>query len=153
MSIVKRILFIFLAVFIILQFFRGTPPEFRDENPSDLINNEVIASEVSTMLRSACYDCHSMESVYPWYSYVTPVSWFLFDHVADGRDELNFSEWSEMSKKKQLHKLEEVSEMVLEEEMPLSSYLPLHPEAKLSAEQRKQISDWAMGLASEIQQR
>lgn len=145
-KIVKPILLVLIGALVILQFFRGTPPEVRIENPEDLIANEIVSAEVATLLRSACYDCHSMESKYPWYSYVTPVSWFMYGHIRHAREELNFSNWTTMSEKRQLHKLEEISEEVMEGEMPLPSYTPMHPEAKLTKEQREMISDWAKGL-------
>lgn len=137
---------ILAAAVIILQFFRGTPPEVRADNPGDLFANEMVDAEVATLIRNACYDCHSMETKYPWYTYVTPLSWWVFDHVEHGREELNFSEWAGMSIKRKNHKLEEISEETLEGEMPLESYTPLHPEAQLTDEQRQLISDWALSM-------
>ncbi len=137
---------ILAAAVIILQFFRGTPPEVRANNPGDLFANEMVDAEVATLIRNACYDCHSMETKYPWYTYVTPLSWWVFDHVEHGREELNFSEWAGMSIKRKNHKLEEISEETLEGEMPLESYTPLHPEAQLTDEQRQLISDWALSM-------
>ena len=145
-KIVKPSLMVLAGILVVLQFFRGTPPEVRIDNPNDLIANEIVSAEVATLLRTACYDCHSRESNYPWYSNVTPVSWFMYDHIRHAREELNFSDWATMSKKRKLHKLEEISEEVMEGEMPLPSYTPMHPEAKLTIEQRKLISDWAMEL-------
>ncbi|MEQ6168216.1 heme-binding domain-containing protein [Ekhidna sp. MALMAid0563] len=143
---IKPALLILLGAFIILQFFRGTPPEVRTDNPNDIIAHEVIDAEVATLLRNACYDCHSMESNYPWYTYITPLSWWIFEHVEHGREELNFSEWASFSMKRKLHKLEEISEETLEGEMPLESYTPVHAEAQLTDEQRQLISDWALGM-------
>ncbi|WP_420576772.1 heme-binding domain-containing protein [Ekhidna sp.] len=143
---IKPALMILAAAVIILQFFRGTPPEVRANNPGDLFANEMVDAEVATLIRNACYDCHSMETKYPWYTYVTPLSWWVFDHVEHGREELNFSEWAGMSIKRKNHKLEEISEETLEGEMPLESYTPLHPEAQLTDEQRQLISDWALSM-------
>lgn len=151
MNLTKKILPGLLVVFILLQLFRGTPPEIRSDNPNDIIIQEEVSLEVATLLKSACYDCHSMESVYPWYSYITPVSWFLFDHVEDGRSELNFSEWGTMTTKRKLHKLKELVEEVEEGEMPLKSYLPMHPEARLSSDQRDQIIAWAKEISLSIE--
>ena len=153
MNLMKKVLFGLLAIFILLQLFRGTPPEVRKDNPDDIALQEELSPEVATLLKSACYDCHSMESVYPWYSYITPVSWFLFDHVEDGRSELNFSEWGTMTAKRKLHKLKELSEEVEEGEMPLKSYTPIHPEARLTSAQRNQIIAWASELSHSIENR
>ena len=146
---IKPALMILAAAAIILQFFRGTPPEVREDNPGDLFANEVVDAEVATLIRNACYDCHSNETKYPWYTYVTPLSWWVFDHVEHGREELNFSEWTSMSLKRKNHKLEEISEETLEGEMPLESYTPLHAEAQLTDEQRELISDWALSMMTE----
>lgn len=140
---IRKIL-IGLAVIVVgLQFFRGTPPEVMNENSGDLLANYEISPEVENILKSACYDCHSNETHYPWYSYVTPVSWFLFKHIREGRDELNFSEWSTMRGSRQIRKLKEIGEEVSEGGMPLKSYTIIHGSARLTPEQREMITNWA----------
>ena len=94
------------------------------------------------MLRSACYDCHSHETSYPWYSNLAPVSWWLKNHVNEGREHLNFSVWADYNAKKADHKLEECFEEVAKEGMPLKSYPLTHPEARLSEEQRAKLVTW-----------
>ncbi len=140
---VKKILIVAAALVVILQFFRGAPPEVSDENPEDLFASAELSPEVSAVLRAACYDCHSNETVYPWYSYITPFSWFIFDHIRHGRDELNFSEWASMPQRRQKRKLKELVEEVEEGEMPLKSYTPLHSDARLSDEQKALLIEWA----------
>ncbi len=140
---VKKILIVLAGLVLILQFFRGSAPEVTDVNPDDLLATADISPEVTDILRAACYDCHSNETRYPWYSYVTPLSWFIFDHVRHGRDELNFSEWASMPQRRQKRKLKELIEEVEEGEMPLKSYTPLHSEARLSDEQKALLIEWA----------
>ena len=147
----RKILIVIGVLIIGLQFFRGNPPEVNNENPGDILLTEAIDGELAITLRQACYDCHSMESRYPWYTYVTPVSWFVFGHVEKGRKELNFSEWSTMSQRRQLRKLEELVEEVGEGEMPLPSYTLIHGEARLTAAQRQAIGEWAKELSRKIQ--
>ena len=99
--------------------------------------------EVAAVLRRACYDCHSNETVWPWYSYVAPVSWLVAHDVEEGRHSLNFSTWGEGSAKRQAHEREEVWEMVESGEMPLWFYVPLHPEAKLADADRAVLRAWS----------
>ncbi|OFZ52417.1 MAG: cytochrome C [Bacteroidetes bacterium RIFCSPHIGHO2_02_FULL_44_7] len=141
-KIFKRILLVLLLVFIVMQFFRAD----RD-NPKFEVSNDFIAitdppKEIESLLRNACYDCHSNETRYPWYSNVAPISWWLQDHVEEGREHLNFSNWGSFVLKKQNHKLHECAEEVEEGEMPLSSYTLTHGDANLSAKQKKDLAEW-----------
>ncbi len=99
--------------------------------------------EVKALLKRACYDCHSNETVWPWYSNVAPISWVVAHDVDEGRRELNFSEWASYEPKRQAHKLEETEEMVEKGEMPLGIYVVLHAEAKLTEAEKKTLIDWA----------
>lgn len=102
-------------------------------------------AEVMALLRPACYDCHSHETVWPWYSRVAPVSWLVASDVWEGRKHLNFSRWGEMSPAAEAKQRKEIREAVNEEEMPPWVYLLNHPEAKLSKEQRRRLTNWAAG--------
>jgi len=103
-----------------------------------------IPASVSAVLRHSCYDCHSNETQWPWYSYVAPVSWMLSHHVHEGRDHLNFSAWNGLSTEQQSLIASEVWEEVSEGEMPPRSYLLLHPNAKLGAAEMEQLRNWSM---------
>lgn len=102
-----------------------------------------VSSEIANVLRTSCYDCHSNETVWPWYTRLAPASWLISRDVKKGRDELNFSEWRDYSDRRKDHKLEEVEEMVSEGEMPLWFYLPLHRDARLSDEEKQALIDWS----------
>lgn len=93
--------------------------------------------EIKAILKRSCYDCHSHETVWPWYSQVAPVSWLLAWDVTEGRGELNFSTWNRYSSKKISKKMKEIVEELKEGEMPPRFYLPLHPEAGLSESDRQ----------------
>jgi len=94
------------------------------------------------LFKSACYDCHSYETKYPWYSEIAPVSWIVQDHIREGREHINFSEWGNRGKAKRAHALEEMAEETLEGEMPLKGYVLIHEEANLTEDQKRQLVNW-----------
>ena len=109
-------------------------------NPADdFIFNQQVPAEVAQTLKIACYDCHSHESTYPWYTSYAPVSWWIKHHIIEGREHLNFSVWATYSPKKANHKLEECVEMLEEGEMPMSSYTLIHKEAVLTPQQKADL--------------
>ena len=115
------------------------------------VQEEVPASpEVRAVLRCACYDCHSHESTWPWYGYVAPVSWLVARDISEAREHLNFSTWNRLSPEDRAEAFEEAWEEIESGEMPLWFYVPLHPEAKLTAEDRALLRAWsvAQGAAS-----
>jgi hypothetical protein len=116
------------------------------ENPP--VESEVPATEPErALLRRSCYDCHSNETVWPWYSHVAPVSWLLARDVHHAREHVNFSTWNRYDAEKRKHLLEEVWEEVDEGEMPLFFYVPLHPEAKVGAAEKAVIKAWVERLS------
>jgi hypothetical protein len=100
-------------------------------------------AQVDSILRPACYDCHSNETRWPWYSHVAPVSWFVAGHVHEGRGDLNFSEWPAFDFELQANLFHDIEEQVLKGKMPLRSYQLLHPEARLSQRDREVLLRWA----------
>ena len=104
--------------------------------------------EVKAVLKRACYDCHSYETVWPGYSQVAPVSWLLAWDVREGREELNFSTWNRYGEKKRNKMIKEIWEEVEEGEMPPWFYLPLHPEARLSDQDHAVLRAWAASVPS-----
>ncbi|HEY0882144.1 MAG TPA: heme-binding domain-containing protein [Archangium sp.] len=137
MKLFPKVLLAVLAVFLLMQVAR---PE--QTNPP--VTGDVGAPpEVAAILKKACYDCHSNETKWPWYSQVAPVSWLVANHVKDGRKHLNFSEWQGYEDGRKLKKLEETAEEVGEGEMPIPGYSALHAEAKLTDAEKKAIVEWA----------
>lgn len=102
--------------------------------------------QVLAILRRSCFDCHSSETRWPWYSYVAPVSWSVARHVHDGRRSLNFSAWENLPADKQAHAAEEIVEEVAEGEMPLPAYLLAHRDAKVSAADLEVLRRWAAAV-------
>lgn len=133
-----------VALLVLIQFIRPQK-NLSDEGSLDISNKYTITPELRTLLQSACNDCHSNKTTYPWYAEVQPMGWWLNRHVTEGKSELNFSSFTKLPIAVQNHKLEEIKEMVEEKEMPLPSYtwLGLHKEANLSAAQRELIINWA----------
>jgi len=125
------------VVLVLIQFVR---PE--QTNPP--VTGDINAPpEVAKVLRKSCYDCHSNETTWPWYSKVAPVSWLVTRDVNEGRKELNFSEWQSFADKRKDKKFEEIADEVGEGEMPMAIYLPMHPEAKLSDAEKTLLVEWA----------
>lgn len=142
MKILKKIAFLALIVLLVLQFFG---PEKNEGDSTDLqafLTETNPPASVQAALKVACYDCHSSNTRYPWYSNIEPVSYWMASHVNEGKKELNFSEWSSYSWKRKDHKLEEVIEEIEKGHMPIDSYLWTHSDAKLSETQIKEIADW-----------
>lgn len=122
----------------------------RVERTNPPVESEVPApANVHAVLKRACYDCHSNETVWPWYSHVAPASWLVAHDVHEARKHLNFSTWNRYEPKRQARKLNEVWEEVEEGEMPLWYYLPLHRDAVLSAEDRELLRAWATATPME----
>jgi len=127
----------FCVAFIAIQFVpvsRTNPPVQGDFRGS---------TEVVSVLRRACYDCHSNQTVWPWYSRVAPVSWVIAHDVNEGRAELNFSTWDQLSTEKQAKAMKESWKEVAEGEMPTWYYVVLHPEARLSANDQSVLQAWS----------
>jgi len=127
----------FCVAFIAIQFVpvsRSNPPVQGDFRGS---------TEVVSVLRRACYDCHSNQTVWPWYSRVAPVSWVIAHDVTEGRAELNFSTWDQLSTEKQAKAMKESWKEVAEGEMPTWYYVVLHPEARLSANDQSVLQAWS----------
>lgn len=101
------------------------------------------STEVVSVLRRACYDCHSNETAWPWYSRIAPVSWVIAHDVNKGRAALNFSTWNQLSEEKQAEAMNESLEEVAESKMPTWYYVALHPEARLSVTDQSVLRGWS----------
>jgi len=129
--------------FAALQF--TNPPR---TNPAITAGHDLMATnppppEVAALLRNACYDCHSSETHWPWYSYVAPMSWKVVRDVNDARDTMNFSDWPNDDPHRARRRWRRIAEAVEANEMPLSKYTFIHRASRLTAEQRKKLVDWA----------
>jgi hypothetical protein len=139
-----KYLLILLSIFIGLQFFQIPKPSLSSTPETDITNHVEVPENVHNILRKACYDCHSEETRYPWYSYIQPVGWWLKDHMDHGLSHLNFSDFGSYELDKAAHKMEEINDEVHEGEMPLESYTWIHGDARLSSKERKTLTKWAI---------
>jgi hypothetical protein len=138
----KRIVVGFIVVLLFIQLFRIDTTNPKSDPAQDFIYVTKPEKVVADILTRACYDCHSNNSKYPWYSQVAPISWWLKNHINEGREELNFSLWAGFSPKKKDRKMEEAIELVKEGEMPLNTYTWAHKEARLTPEEKTLIVNW-----------
>ncbi len=137
---VHRVLSGAALVMIAIQFVpvpRSNPP----------VESEVPApAPVRAILRRACYNCHSRETVWPWYSRVAPSSWMVAYDVWEGRSDLDFSAWNRIRPDEQAKKIRNIWKEVSEGDMPPWYYLPLHRQAHLSADDRATLREWTAGV-------
>lgn len=142
----KKILLWIVVIFAFMQFIpvdRTNKPVDKKQNFTDVLQSP---KQVQEILKNACYDCHSNEVKYPNYAYVAPISWSVKSHINEGRENVNFSEWTSYNKDQKEHIIDEVIESVESKEMPLKGYVPMHPEANLTDAQRKVFIDYFKGL-------
>ena len=138
----KKTLLILLLILIAIQFIR---PE--KTNPPVNEKTTLKAPEnVMEILKRSCYDCHSNETVWPWYSNIAPLSWSIISHVNDGRKALNFSNWTKIDPKIKEKRIKRAIKTTANGMMPLSTYLWLHEDAKLSKEDKEVLKAWFEGV-------
>lgn len=145
-KVLKAIGWILLIGFIILQFFRPAKNIQAGVAANHISTKFSIPADVNTILDKACNDCHSNNTRYPWYYNIQPVGIWMNNHVEEGKRGLNFSEYTNRRLRYQYHKMEEVIELVNEGGMPLDSYTWTHKDAKLTAEEKTKIVDWAQSV-------
>ncbi len=145
MKLFKRVLLILLIAFVAIQFVRPAKNVSTDKS-KNVATLYAVPANVDAILTKACNDCHSNNTIYPWYAAVQPVTWWLDDHIREGKGHLNFDEYSTYNLRKQYHKMEEVVEQVKEKEMPLNSYTWVHHDAKLTDDERVVLTSWAQSI-------
>ena len=139
-----------LALLILIQFFQ---PEKNDNlvNPqNDIVFKIDMPSPVKKKIVDACYDCHSDKTAYPAYSRVAPVSWLLANHIRKGKEQLNFSEWANYDRKKQIKLLTDICEVITDGEMPLKSYVFMHSKAVISEKELEEICQWTEQASEQV---
>ena len=135
---VSLALLLILAAAQLIQPERVNPPISPERS---VWSDRRVDTRVARILRRACADCHSHETTWPWYSHISPLSWLVARHVERGRAKLNFSNWSGPSS----DQLEEIYDSIAKKKMPLSSYVLIHPDARLSPADRQILTAWVDG--------
>ncbi|WP_299521261.1 heme-binding domain-containing protein [Winogradskyella sp.] len=141
-KLLKKLGLVLLLAFIIAQFFGPEKNEGDIASVNVFLEDTNPPEDVKLILKNACFDCHSDHTRYPWYNNITPVNYWLADHIRHGKGDFNVSKWSEYSDKKKDHKLEELAEEVEERHMPLTSYTWTHGDAKLTDKQIEAVEAW-----------
>ena len=142
MSRFKKTAFAIAIAFIAIQFIQ----------PARNISGHMLATEISKavsvpdsvqmILKRACYDCHSNNTIYPFYAYIQPIGWLLNSHIKEGKSQLNFSDFGSLSKRRQASKLKSIANQIKDESMPLPAYIVLHKNASLRKTDKDLIINW-----------
>jgi hypothetical protein len=146
----RKLKWIFGALVVVFGLIQLTNPA-RTNPPvvNDLSATNAPPPEITALLHAACYDCHSHETKWPLYSRIAPSSWLVVSDVNEGRRHLDFSSWP-TDTAAVAKKLERINEVLDYREMPPKKYTLLHPEARLTDAQRKQLMDWSEAMATKL---
>lgn len=142
MKIIKALLLLLAILFVVIQFFPSGLPENEVEDHRSLSNSGIAGDSIIVLLKNSCYDCHSNQTDFPWYSRVKPVAWFLSNHIKEGKEHLNFSEWQDYSTREKLGLIDDIAEETESGAMPLKSYLIIHRDAKLDEAEISALKKW-----------
>ena len=132
-----------LVVLIVIQFFRPDKNMAPVDPSEDFLMVASPPEEMAELIKNSCYDCHSNQTVYPWYSQIAPVSWWLDKHIRMGKADLNASDYGSMDKADKIKMLNDLSEVVEAGSMPLVSYTLIHRAARISEEDKEAICIWS----------
>ena len=128
--------------FVAIQFVRPARTNPAVDESQTIFARTQMPPPVAAIVNRSCADCHSNKTVWPWYTNVAPVSWFIVNHVNEGRPRLNLSEWGKLDRDRQSKKLQQICDEVSDGGMPLSTYTPLHPGSKPTPADVKALCDW-----------
>ncbi len=145
----RKILLVLIALFIIVQFVRPAK-NLSAVSPGNIHTAYTVPADVDKILTSACADCHSNKTVYPWYAEVQPVGWWLNNHIQNGKRHFNLDEFTTRRIGYQYKKMDDCIEQLKNGDMPLDSYLWIHKNAKLSPEDNQKLIDWCESVKAEI---
>jgi len=140
---IRKIAVFGLIVFLLMQFYQPDRNlDYGNILPEPITQLYPVPNKVQILLKTSCYDCHSNNTIYPWYSYLQPVRFFMDNHIKEGKENLNFSAFGTYSKRKQTSKLEAMSKQIKSNKMPLTSYTLIHKNAVLSVVQKEELIKW-----------
>ena len=140
---VKKIFILGFVIFLLIQFYQPARSlDYGQVLPTHFNKIYTVPSDVESILRTSCYDCHSNNTEYPWYSYIQPARLFLDSHIKEGKENLNFSTFGDYSQRKQENKLERIVKQIKSDEMPLATYTRMHKNAILSQENKRLLITW-----------
>lgn len=152
MNRVKKILLAILIVLIVIQVIQPARNKSGQVLATNMMTMYKMPDTVQAVLKAACYDCHSNNTNYPWYTYVQPVGWMLANHIRHGKEELNFNEFGSYTARRQQSKLKAIANQIKDGDMPLYSYTIMHKNARLTKEQKQLIIEWAQKTKDSLEQ-
>ncbi|WP_343487412.1 heme-binding domain-containing protein [Allomuricauda sp. d1] len=151
MKVVKIIAWIALIAFVVIQFFPVDYNQSEMVPQTDFMLVNKVPATVEQSLRASCYDCHSNNTNYPWYSKIQPSAWYLEHHIKEGKAELNFNEWDDLSDRRKTSKLRSIISQIKDGEMPLDSYTLIHRDAVLSEKNKTIVLDYMITLKDSLE--
>ncbi|SHL35287.1 heme-binding domain-containing protein [Flavobacterium xanthum] len=141
--IIKKGAILSVVLFLLMQLYQpARNVEYGQVSPMHFTKLYKVPAKVQGILQTSCFDCHSNNTKYPWYSYVQPVRIFMDSHINEGKENLNFSEFGTYSKRKQRSKLDRMIKQIKSDEMPLASYTMMHKNAVLTSESKAMLLNW-----------
>jgi len=146
----KKILLVLLVLLIIIQFIHPSRNISKGEQPNNISRTFNVPTEVRTVLDKACMDCHSNNTRYRWYFKIQPLDWWLTHHINEGKQELNFDEYTNKPLRYQYHRMESTVDQIKKDEMPLNSYVWVHKDAILTDSEKNVLISWAQGITNEM---
>ena len=150
MRLIIKILFVLAILFIAIQFIPSSQNVDGQESETDISKSVNMPNKIQSVLKNACYDCHSDNTNYPWYSKIQPVRWMMDRHVKEGKQEINFSEFGSYSTRSKISKLKGIANSIQHNDMPLSSYRLMHKSANLSDADKNLIVTWALQTSDSL---
>lgn len=150
MKFTHKTLIVAGIAFLAIQFFQPERNQNKLITEADFLKSSRLTDSVRYLFRNACYDCHSNNTSYPWYTNIQPVGWIMENHIREGKEELNLSEFWSYSQRKQISKLNSIANSIEDDLMPLASYKLMHANANLSGSEKKLIIDLVLNLKDSL---
>jgi len=150
LKIIKIIALVLMVAFVGIQFVPTKRNQSDVVPKTDFMLVNKVPNGIKNKLQVSCYDCHSNNTTYPWYSKIQPGAWFMENHIKDGKKELNFSEWGSLSNRRKASKLRSIIKQIKNDEMPLSSYTLIHRNAILSKAEKQEIIQYITQLKNSL---
>lgn len=138
----KKVLTGLLIILVMIQFVQPVRNKSGQVMPNDMSRVVFVPNDVDGILKKACYDCHSNQTNYPWYTAIQPIRWFTNSHIQSGKAALNFNEFDTYTLRRQQNKLRAIAHSLTDRTMPLSSYTLVHRNAILSETERSVMIKW-----------
>ena len=139
----RNIAIVVILILVAIQFIHPKKNVRTEILPADITKVTTVPDDVLHILKTACYDCHSNNTLYPWYNNIQPVAFWLQKHINNGKKKLNFSEFGDYTPERKAKKMREIAHEIEAGDMPLKSYTLIHRNAVLSDAQKQLVINWA----------